>query len=84
MKKITIYCAEPCPWCVKAKKLMDLNNIKYDEIKIDFDSVEFDKLVERTKMQTVPQIFFGEELIGGFPEIKELIDNDKVEAMLKE
>ncbi len=83
MKKVTIYSAEVCPWCVRAKRLMDANNIKYEEIKLEFDSKEFDELVARTKMQTVPQIFFGEDLIGGFPELKAIIDDNKVEELLE-
>ena len=83
MKKVTIYSAEVCPWCVRAKRLMDANSIKYDEIKLEFDSKEFDELVERTKIQTVPQIFFGDDLIGGFEELKSLIDDGKAEEMLK-
>jgi glutaredoxin 3 len=62
---------------------MDANGIKYDEIKLEFDSKEFDELVARTKMQTVPQIFFGDDLIGGFPELKAIVDEGKVEEMLQ-
>ncbi|NMC55784.1 MAG: glutaredoxin [Eubacteriaceae bacterium] len=83
MKKVTIYSADACPWCVRAKRLMDANDIKYDEIKLEFDSKEFDELVERTKMQTVPQIFFGDELIGGFPELQAIVDQGKFEEMIK-
>ncbi len=83
MKKVTIYSAQVCPWCVRAKRLMDVNSIKYDEIKLEFDSKEFDELVARTKMQTVPQIFFGDDLIGGFEELKTIIDEGKVEELLK-
>lgn len=83
MKKATIYSADACPWCIRAKRLMDANGIKYDEIKLEFDSKEFDELVERTKMQTVPQIFFGDDLIGGFPELKAIVDEGKVEEMLQ-
>lgn len=83
MKKVTIYSAQVCPWCVRAKRLMDANSIKYDEIKLEFDSKEFDELVARTKMQTVPQIFFGGDLIGGFEELKAIIDEGKVEELLK-
>ena len=82
MKKVTIYSADACPWCVRAKRLMDASDIKYDEIKLEFDSKEFDELVERTKMQTVPQIFFGDDLIGGFPELKAIVDEDKIEELL--
>ncbi|MEL7569028.1 MAG: glutaredoxin domain-containing protein [Eubacteriaceae bacterium] len=82
MKKVTIYSSDACPWCVRAKRLMDANNIKYEEIKLEFDSKEFDELVDRTKMQTVPQIFFGDDLVGGFPELKEIIDEGKVTELL--
>jgi len=83
MKKVTIYSADACPWCVKAKRLMDNNNIEYEEIKLEFDSPEFDELISRTKMQTVPQIFFGDELIGGYPQLSELINEGKAQQMLK-
>ncbi|MGI6349034.1 MAG: glutaredoxin [Eubacteriaceae bacterium] len=74
MKKITVYSSSPCPWCSRAKALLKQQELAFEEIHIDFDSKEFDELIERTKMQTVPQIFVDDVLLGGFEELKKAIE----------
>lgn len=74
MKKVTIYCASPCPWCVRAKALLTQADIAFEEIHVDFDSKEFDELIERTKMQTVPQIFVDDVLLGGYEQLKKAVE----------
>ena len=73
----TIVTKEDCPWCVKAKKVLKENHMPFEEISIP-DSIskeEFYAMIENHDTpKTVPKIFNGKELIGGYEELIEWID----------
>lgn len=82
MAKITIYTSEQCPYCERAKKLMKDRGVAYSEVKIGWDDdAQWDALYERSKMKTVPQIFNGETLIGGFTELSQLDQEDHLKSL---
>jgi len=83
MKSITIYSLENCPYCVKAKSLLRAKGLEYTEVKVDrSNSDQVQALVKKTGMKTFPQIFFGDQLVGGYSELDELERNGKVEQLL--
>lgn len=60
-----------CPYCDKAKALLQMKGIQFEERKIG-DGYTKEELLEAVpNARTVPQIFLGEEYIGGFNELKE-------------
>jgi glutaredoxin 3 len=65
----TIYTTQTCPWCQRAKVLLDKNGIEYREIDVTTDRVLQSEMVERSGRQSVPQIFFGDEHVGGFDDL---------------
>jgi glutaredoxin 3 len=65
MKKAVIYTTAVCPYCVRAKMLLEEKGIVYSEIRVDLDDSERDKMVELTGRRTVPQIFLDGQHIGG-------------------
>jgi len=82
MAKITIYTSENCPYCVKAKRLLTDRGISYTETKIGWDDdAQWDALYERSKMKTVPQIFNGDQLIGGFTELAAMDQEDQLASL---
>lgn len=73
MKKITIYTADSCPYCVRAKQLLASKGLQFEEHKIGWDDQSaWDDLYKRTGMKTVPQIFFGDECVGGYTDLAAL------------
>ena len=76
-KKIKIYTTDDCPYCVAAKNLLTRKNLSFEEVDVSSDD-DFDALVKRTGMKTVPQIFFDDVLIGGFQELTQLDRQGKV------
>jgi glutaredoxin 3 len=73
MKKVTVYTSPSCPYCVRAKDLLQRRGIAYEEVQIGWDDEKAWKdLEQRTGMKTVPQIFFGEKCIGGFTDLAAL------------
>lgn len=82
MKSVSVYTTTYCSFCVAAKNLLKTKAIPYQEIDVTNDSAMRQELVQRTGRRTVPQIFIGEEPIGGFVELKALSDRGQLEAKL--
>lgn len=78
---ITIYTTPSCPYCLAAKELLKRKGIDFREIDVS-DDAEFDVLFRRTGWKTVPQIFIGEEMIGGFQELVRLDSEGKLDSLL--
>ena len=72
MQPVRVYSTQICPYCVRAKMLLKDRNIAFEEIDVTGDHDKRDWLVETTGRRTVPQIFIGEEAIGGFDDLREL------------
>ena len=82
MKEVKIYSTNYCPFCVRAKKLLESKKIAFTEIDVTGDDDARRNLAEATGRKTVPQIFIGEALIGGFDDLDALNKQGKLEAML--
>lgn len=83
MKKIVIYSKTICPYCVQAKILLKMKKADFEEIKVDENPEQFDEMLKKSNgRRTVPQIFIGDEHVGGFDDLKALEDAGKLEAML--
>jgi len=70
--RVEIYTTPSCPFCVRAKRLLQARGIAYDEIDVAEDEELRTDLVRRTGRRTVPQIFIDGEPIGGFEELAAL------------
>ncbi|HLY38937.1 MAG TPA: glutaredoxin 3 [Candidatus Binatia bacterium] len=72
MARVEIYTTPSCPFCVRAKRLLQARGIAYDEVDVAGDPELRADLVQRTGRRTVPQIFIDGEPIGGFEELAAL------------
>jgi glutaredoxin 3 len=68
MRTVTIYSSEICTLCNSVENLLNVRDIPYEKIMIDEDSKEHEQLSERTGMKTLPQVFVGSMLVGGYQE----------------
>lgn len=66
-----MYSTEPCPYCSQAKALLESRGLEFEEINLSKDPEGRAELAARTGMMTFPQVFVGEELIGGFNELQQ-------------
>ena len=82
MAKIEIYTTNTCPYCVRAKRLLDAKDADFTEIDLTGKDAERDQLVKRTGMRTVPQIFINDKLIGGSDDLHELEEKGELDALL--
>ena len=84
MKKVVIYSTRICPYCMRAKNFFEKKNIAFDEIRIDQDSAQMQKMMEMSKRQSVPQIFIGDYHVGGFDDLIEHDKDGKLEGLLED
>ena len=69
MAKITVYSTEPCSFCERAKQLLELRKLSFEEINLAKDPAGRLELVEKTGMLSFPQIVIDGEVLGGFQEL---------------
>ena len=72
MKTITMYTTHTCAYCFMAKRLFAKLGLAFVEVDVSHDHEKRIWLVETTRQRTVPQIFFGDEPIGGYSELAAL------------
>lgn len=83
MKKITIYTKLFCPFCVRAKHLLTSKGQDFDEIDLGQQPDQRDVMIARAGgAHTVPQIFFGDDHIGGCDDLMALEESGKLDQML--
>jgi glutaredoxin 3 len=68
--KAIVWSKYNCPYCDQAKALLTQKGIMYEERKIGDGYTKEDLLEAVPSARSVPQIFLGEELVGGFTELK--------------
>ncbi len=85
MPAIEIYTKSFCPYCWRAKMLLESKGIAFREISVDFGGVDREKMVERSRGRTtVPQIFVGETHVGGCDDLIALERAGKLDSLFAE
>ena len=72
MKTVTVYTTLFCPYCTAAKSLLAKKGVPFEEIDATGNPDLRQDIMERSGQHTVPQIFIGEQSVGGFSELNEL------------
>jgi glutaredoxin 3 len=73
MKPVTMYTTDYCPYCVRARGVLKKQGVTFTEHDVTHDPDKRSWLVEATGMRTVPQIFVGDESIGGCTDLEALV-----------
>lgn len=68
--KAIVWSKDMCPFCDKAKALLKLKGIEYEERNINKDYTKEQLLEAVPNARTVPQIFLDDELVGGYTELQ--------------
>ncbi|MGO2354135.1 MAG: glutaredoxin 3 [Marinomonas foliarum] len=82
MTTVTIYSSDYCPFCVRAKQLLSAKNIAFNEIRVDGERELRQEMMEKSGRHTVPQIWIGEQHIGGCDDLYALEREQKLDALL--
>lgn len=83
MSEIIVYSKEVCPYCVKAKNLLNRKGAKFTEIKITDDQTKEEMIKKSGGRMTVPQIFIGDFHVGGCDDLYALDAAGKLDELLK-
>ncbi len=83
-KKIDIYTKMGCGYCARAKRLLDDKGVEYDEFDITMGGPKRDEMTSRApNARTVPQIFIGDNHVGGSDDLMALERNGKLDMLLQ-
>ena len=83
MKNVEIYTTPICGFCSAAKRLLNFKNASFVEMNVMIDPVLRAEMIQRANgAQTVPQIFIGNEHIGGCDDLHALENAGKLDAIL--
>lgn len=83
MKKIEIYTTNNCPFCVKAKTLLNKKNVMFNEVDVSNDNALREKMSNMTNgKRSVPQIFINNVYIGDCEKIYQLEKENKLNRLL--
>jgi len=82
MANVTIYSMENCPFCVRAKQLLDSKGVKYTELDIDKDDAVWEEMMAKSQRRTVPQIFINGQHVGGCDDLYALHREGKLDQLL--
>ena len=84
MQNITMYTGPLCNFCEAAKRLFVRNNLKFKEIDISTKDGLREEMIQKSNgKRTIPQIFFDNDHIGGYFELRELEKKGELNNFLK-
>ena len=83
LAKVEIYTKLMCGFCFRAKKLLEMKKVPFEEYAVDFGGAKKDEMIERAGgRMTVPQVFINGRHIGGCDELMMLEYEGKLDEML--
>ena len=80
--KVVVYSTLMCPYCVRAKSLLQAKGVEFEEIRIDMDRSRMVEMMERSGRRTVPQIFIGDTHVGGYDDMAALDAQGRLDPLL--
>mgnify|MGYP001337534269 FL=1 len=84
MKNITVYSGPMCGYCDAAKRLLARNNLEFTDIDVSAKEGLREEMIKKANgRRTIPQIFFNNEHIGGYQELRELEKAGKLFSSLE-
>lgn len=83
MPSVEIYTKTFCPFCVRAKHLLERKGVRYQEHLLDYGGERRQEMIQRAKGRTtVPQIFIGDRHVGGCDDLMALDRAGKLDELL--
>lgn len=83
MASVIMYSSAWCPYCIRAKALLDSKQIPYQDLSVDGNPQRRREMSERSGRTSVPQIWIAERHIGGCDELYALERADQLDALLQ-
>lgn len=84
MPRVEVFSGPYCPFCDKAKALLNKKNVAFEEFNVKADEVKLQEMLERSNgRRTIPQIFIDGQHIGGCDDLYALDGAGKLDQLLK-
>ena len=83
MANVVVYSLMMCPYCVRAKQLLDSKDVEYQEILADGKQDLIEEIMQKSGgRKTLPQIFIDDYHVGGFDDLYALEKEGKLDPLL--
>ncbi|WP_371259004.1 glutaredoxin 3 [Ectothiorhodospira sp. BSL-9] len=79
---VVMYGTGWCAFCMMARRLLRGKGVEFQEIRIDHDPEQRRVMEERSGRHTVPQVFAGEDHLGGYTDLVELDQRGELDERL--
>ena len=79
---VSMYTTRFCPYCMLARELLDSKQVPYTDIAVDGSPEKRQQMMERSGRHTVPQIWIGQQHVGGYDELALLERQGSLDKLL--
>ena len=80
---VTLYVSGWCPYCQRARGLLAQKNVEFSEVNIEDDPKLREEMIARSNRRTVPQIFIGDNHVGGCDDLFELDRSGELDRLIQ-
>ena len=80
---VTVYVSDWCPYCQRAKSLLEQKQVIFSEINVEEDEKSREEMIARSNQRTVPQIFIGGKHVGGCDDLYELDRSGELDRLIQ-
>lgn len=81
--KVVMYATSWCPYCARARQLLERKGVEFEEIDIEAVPAARAQMISRSGRRTVPQIFIGETHVGGCDDLYDLEARGGLDKLLQ-
>lgn len=82
MPSVVMYSTGFCPYCVRARMLLDRKRVIYTDIRVDLEPELHTEMMQRSGRSSVPQIFIDDFHVGGCDEMYALEQQGRLDPLL--
>jgi glutaredoxin 3 len=82
MPNVVMYSTAICPYCVRAKHLLENKGVAFEEIRIEHNHEVMQEMLRRSNRHTVPQIFIDDYHVGGYDDLASLEMSGQLDNLL--
>nr|WP_314876752.1 glutaredoxin 3 [uncultured Pseudomonas sp.] len=82
MKPVIVYSSDYCPYCIRAKQLLQSKGVAFEEIRVDGKPQVRAEMSQKAGRTSVPQIWIGSTHVGGCDELYALERAGKLDSLL--
>ncbi len=80
--EVTMYSTRFCPYCMRARMLLDGKDVTYRDISVEADPALRREMMTRSGRSTVPQIWVGDTHVGGYDDLAALERQGRLDELL--